>query len=87
MFYPVFLTCEVNPAILVIGVNFAFLLKVFGGAAVAVLCADFCIGISFATSMRDGGGATLRGAGTALAACNPPVGRGGATLRGGGFFF
>jgi hypothetical protein len=32
IFYPVFFTCEVRPAILVIGVNFASLPKVFAGA-------------------------------------------------------
>ena len=53
MFYPVFLTCEVRPAILVIGVNFASFPKVFAGADATVLAKGvaFCIGIRFAISI------------------------------------
>jgi hypothetical protein len=48
MFYPVFFTNEVRPAILLTGLNFAVLANVLGGAVGVA----FCTGISFATSMR-----------------------------------
>lgn len=56
MFYPVFFTCDVKPAIFVTGLNFAVLARVLGGA----IGVAFCTGINFATSMRGGGGAGLR---------------------------
>jgi hypothetical protein len=79
MSYPDFLTCDVRPAMFVTGLNFAVLASFLGGA----IGVAFCIGISFATSMRGGGGAGLRGAGFAPAICKPPAGRG-AGARGAG---
>lgn len=76
MFYPVFFTSDVKPAMLVTGLNFVVLAKVLGGAALRTGAA-FCIGINFDTSMR-GGGVGTRGAGRALATCKPPAGRTGA---------
>jgi len=52
IFYPIFFTCEVKPAMLLIGVSFAVLGKVVAGPpAVGFLTgAAFLIGINFDTS-------------------------------------